>query len=390
MKPALITLFSATVFLFSCAPKNQQEHSSQEITPATTAVYSQEDTASTFSSHELVFCLDATGSMSGLIATAKEKIWDIVSAVSQDQTVEELKLGIIFYRDRGDDFVTKVYPLTLDIDSIYNELLEIGAKGGGDSPESVNLALDKAVTTLEWSGDTSVLKTIFLVGDCPPHMDYEQEKKYPEICSLAANKGITINTIKLGMGCTDAIAHFKSIAKLTQGEYMQLDQNAEDVTYETPYDDSLIFYMSRIDESRIYYGSRSHKEVMYDKKEKSISLYDKSSKSANSGRAYYNTTKSGKKNLYGSKELINDLIERKIKLEDISDENLPDELKDLSEEERAERVTMLVEERKANTEKLEELRLKQRDVIAIKKSEDSTSNSFSDDVIKVIEKQKKR
>jgi Mg-chelatase subunit ChlD len=387
MKPIYVLLFA---FILSCSSEKNEQHQESETIPVQPAALSSNDTTSIYSSHELVFCLDATGSMSGLISTAKEKIWDIVSAVSQDQTVEELKLGMIFYRDRGDAFVTKVYPLTLNIDSIYNELLEIGAAGGGDAPESVNLALDKAVNTLEWSSDSSVLKTLFLVGDCPPHMDYQQERKYPDICNAAVAKGITIHTIKLGVGCTSAIDHFKRIAQLTQGEFMHLDQNAEDVTYETPYDDSLIFYMNRIDESKIYYGSRSHKEVMYEKKGKSLSLYDKSSKAANSGRAYYNTTKSGKKNLYGSKELIHDLMKDKVKLEDIKEEKIPDELKSLNTEERTKKVKELIEERKVNIKKLEEYRLKKRDFIAEKKASDSTTTSFSDDVIKVIEKQKKK
>ena len=50
---------------------------------------------------EIVFCLDATGSMSGLIGTAKEKIWDIVSELAQDNDIDTLKMGMVFYRDRG-------------------------------------------------------------------------------------------------------------------------------------------------------------------------------------------------------------------------------------------------------------------------------------------------
>ncbi len=61
--------------------------------------------------------------MSGLISTAKEKIWSIVSELSQTQPAPTIKLGMVFYRDRGDAYITKVIPMTLDIDSVYTELL---------------------------------------------------------------------------------------------------------------------------------------------------------------------------------------------------------------------------------------------------------------------------
>ena len=252
-------------FAISCQAQDQTE---QVDTPAVVTVIEEPETKD----YELVFALDATGSMSGLISTAKEKIWDIVSGVSQSQEVKSLKLGMVFYRDRGDQFVTKVYPLTGNIDSIYSELLAIGAGGGGDAPESVNLALDKAIENMLWSTDLNAYRTVFLVGDCAPHMDYN-ETKYPAICASANKKHIVINTIKLGTQCGDAIFHFKEIARLTQGSYQQLDQHAKDVVIATPYDDSINVYSRNIDESKIYYGSVSQKEVMYSKKGKAVGFY---------------------------------------------------------------------------------------------------------------------
>ncbi|MCG8698888.1 MAG: VWA domain-containing protein, partial [Bacteroidales bacterium] len=56
---------------------------------------------------DIVFCLDATGSMSGLIQTAKEKIWSIASSMTQSEPEPDIRIGMVFYRDRGDNFVTK-------------------------------------------------------------------------------------------------------------------------------------------------------------------------------------------------------------------------------------------------------------------------------------------
>ena len=213
-------IWSSLLFLILSACSQENDH------PPITDAQPQDSTETVIDTAqvEIVFCLDATGSMSGLIGTAKEKIWSIVTSIVQDTIPTEVKLGMVFYRDRGDAFVTKYIDLTPDIDSVYEELLAITATGGGDAPESVNQALFEAVTKNSWSQDAITYKTVFLVGDCPPHMDYEDEVQYMETCELAKEKGIIINTIKLGNGCPDAIPHFKNIASCSEGTYLHLDQ----------------------------------------------------------------------------------------------------------------------------------------------------------------------
>ena len=137
---------------------------------------------------EVVFVLDTTGSMSGMIAGAKQKIWAIANRLKSAQPTPEIRFGLVGYRDRGDDYVTKVFGLTGDLDEVYTHLYAFEANGGGDEPESVNEALYKAVRDLQWSTDPAVLRVIFLVGDARPHMDYPDDIKYPETCRLANRK----------------------------------------------------------------------------------------------------------------------------------------------------------------------------------------------------------
>jgi acyl-CoA synthetase (AMP-forming)/AMP-acid ligase II len=59
--------------------------------------------------------------------------------------------------------------------------------------ESVNEALQEAVRKMSWSADRQVLKIIFLVGDAPPHMDYADGPKYPQICQEAMKKDLIIS-----------------------------------------------------------------------------------------------------------------------------------------------------------------------------------------------------
>ena len=76
---------------------------------------------------DVVFVLDTTGSMDGLIQTAKEKIWSIATTMASAQQAPEIRIGLVAYRDRGDSYVTKVVDLSADLDSIYATLMDFEA-----------------------------------------------------------------------------------------------------------------------------------------------------------------------------------------------------------------------------------------------------------------------
>ena len=100
---------------------------------------------------ELVFVIDTTGSMGGLIEGAKQKVWSIVNEVMKSPSKPEVRMGLVAYRDHGDAYVTQVTPITRDLDSIYNTLMAYKAEGGGDSPEDVRQALADGVHKVGWS-----------------------------------------------------------------------------------------------------------------------------------------------------------------------------------------------------------------------------------------------
>src|ERR1700730_6497654 len=81
---------------------------------------------------EVVFCLDTTGSMGGLIDAAKRKIWSISNQIASGNPTPRLKIGLVAYRDRGDEYITKITDLTDDLDLIHTQLMTFKAQGGGD------------------------------------------------------------------------------------------------------------------------------------------------------------------------------------------------------------------------------------------------------------------
>jgi len=77
---------------------------------------------------EVGFVLDTTGSMGPLIEGAKRKIWSIATSIVDTNPDAEIRMGLVAYRDIGDEYVTKVFPLTTDIQDLYANLLELRAR----------------------------------------------------------------------------------------------------------------------------------------------------------------------------------------------------------------------------------------------------------------------
>ena len=277
---------------------------------------------------DVVFVLDTTGSMSGLIQTAKEKIWSIATTMSSAQPTPEIRIGLVAYRDRGDAYVTKVIDLSDDLDSVYAALMDFQADGGGDGPESVNKALYDAVHEMSWSGGEQTYQAIFLVGDAPPHMDYN-EVRYPEIIADARSKGIVFNTIQCGnMNAT--ISPWTQIANLGQGSFFQVEQAGSAVAFVSPYDKEIAELSARLDDTRLYYGSREEKAKMADKVAATDKLHAGSSIASRARRGVFNSSVAGKTNALGDNELVDAVASGEIDFDDIDADALPAALKPMA------------------------------------------------------------
>jgi len=334
---------------------------------------------------EVVFALDATGSMSGLIETAKEKIWSIATNIALAEPAPELRMGFIFYRDRGDTFTTKIVSLTNDLDKMYENLMTINASGGGDTPESVNQALTDATNNINWSEDETSYRVIFLVGDCPPHMDYSDDVKYTISCELANEKKIIINTIQLG-NCSNTETFWKEIAQLTNGSYFRADQNAPDISVSTPFDSEISTLSSELDMIRYYYGSKEETTIQKEKIERAEKIAESSSIETKTRRAVYNTTASGSSSYYGSNELLSDYENNKINLDSISLDFLPENMQKMTVQERKTFVSDQLNKRKELTKKINDLASKRQEYIQneLLKNATSSKDSFTNKVIETV------
>ena len=330
---------------------------------------------------EVAFVLDSTGSMGGLIEGAKQKIWSIANSIIARKPTPEVRIGLVTYRDRGDEYVTEKFDLTGDIDTVFKNLQSFVADGGGDDPESVNQALNDAVTGLSWTADRDVLKIIFLVGDYPPHMDYADDVKYPVTCRLAVKKGVIINTVQCG-DVPETTPIWQEIARLSEGSYVALSQSGNMTVMTTPFDEEIAKLSGAIGATLVPYGDREQQAEARSK----VDTAAAAPAAVAADRAAYNLA-SGGKAIQGTGDLVADTADGSIDLSKVSPGQLPPEMQKMSPAERARYITKQKAERDRLNASLAELGRKRADYVSAEQKRIAaagTGDAFDTKVAEII------
>jgi Mg-chelatase subunit ChlD len=168
---------------------------------------------------DLVICLDCTASMSGELAEAQGGVDDLM--LFAGDVVSSLRVALVAYRDRRDQFETKAWDFTADIDLARRRLWSLTADGGGDSPEAVYSALRTAYGRLNWMPRHT--KVLVLVGDGPPHVG--RGVQCARMAKWAAGEGVTTHTIQAD---TRGVKHFPEIAVAGGGRCVSLSDRGGD------------------------------------------------------------------------------------------------------------------------------------------------------------------
>ena len=340
---------------------------------------------------EVAFVLDTTGSMGPLIEGAKRKIWSIATAIVDANPDAEIRMGLVAYRDIGDEYVTKTFNLTTDIQDLYANLLELKARGGGDWPESVNEALDVAVTKLSWTQGEEICRIMFLVGDAPPHMDYAQDTKYPEVLRKARERDILVNAVQAG-GARDTERVWRSIAQLGHGRYIPIPQNGGHlVVIETPYDSEIIELQNEINGTVIPYGPREQRGDV-ERKTRQAAAAPAPVAAEMSGYLARNAAKSAGAAITGAGDLVADVKTGRQKLDAVKNDDLPDRLRSMSADERRAFIDKQMAERKTLNERMAAL-VKKRDLYVREqaaKAPEPAADSFDRAVAETLKAQVRR
>lgn len=174
---------------------------------------------------ELVFVVDATGSMGDEINYLKSELLDVLKKVESNLKNTNIRYGSVFYRDNGDEYVTRKFDFSNDAENLINFIKNQKADGGGDTPEAVVEALESSIDELYWSKENST-KLMFLLLDAPPHLSDVNIEKLNQKIKLASKKGITI--IPIAASDTDKQTEYlmRTFALLTNGTYTFLTNDS--------------------------------------------------------------------------------------------------------------------------------------------------------------------
>ena len=314
---------------------------------------------------DVVFVLDTTSSMSGLIEGAKQKIWSIASRMASGKPTPKVRVGLVAYRDIGDAYVTQLHPLTEDLDAMYATLRGFRAEGGGDGPEAVQDGLADAVDKMKWSDGKRVAKMIFLVGDAPAHV--QDVQKLNAAAKRAINKGIVVNTIRCGDE-SDTATQFQVVARLADGRFDSIGQSGGVVAVATPFDDELAKLNGELADTALYGGLADARMAGERRKEEAKGL----SAPAAADRVGYLSKSGGGAGRVGGLGVV-DLAVAPEQAAKLADDQLPEPMKKMSKEERVAFAQKKQAERKALEGKISALAQK-RDAFISKASAKDTGS----------------
>ncbi|MDX1653313.1 MAG: T9SS type A sorting domain-containing protein [Brumimicrobium sp.] len=174
---------------------------------------------------DIAFVVDATGSMSDEINFLKKELNDIIYTTKNSNPELTFNFASVFYRDHEDDYLTRTQNFSEILSESVSFIDNQFAGGGGDFEEAVEIALDSAVNSLNWS-ENARARILFLVLDAPPHNNPEIRTKLENLMRQASSRGIRIIPLVASGINKDAEYLMRTIALATNGTYAFLTDHS--------------------------------------------------------------------------------------------------------------------------------------------------------------------
>jgi hypothetical protein len=177
---------------------------------------------------DLTIVLDTTGSMGDELQYLKSEVKSIASAVHDRFPNVHQRYALVCYRDEGmgDEYVTRKFDFTTDVEQFRKNLSAQSAAGGGDIPEAMQKGLEEA-TKLPWR-DADTARVVFLIADAPPHA--RDALTTLDHVNTLRKKGVAVYPVFAS--CNDREASeatelvMRSFALITGGQYLFLTDDS--------------------------------------------------------------------------------------------------------------------------------------------------------------------
>jgi von Willebrand factor type A domain len=172
---------------------------------------------------DVMFVVDATGSMGDEITYLKNELLDVLNR-ADNQIQGTMRFSSVFYRDFGDAYVTKASAFTTTKSTIVDFVKAQAADGGGDYPEAVEEALKTAMQQ-SWSANAKA-KILFLIADAPAHETEQILSTLKNQIKEAASRGIMIIPVAASGVDKSTEFLFRFMAQSTNSTYTFLTNNS--------------------------------------------------------------------------------------------------------------------------------------------------------------------
>ncbi|MBR3083495.1 MAG: hypothetical protein IKH03_02855 [Oscillospiraceae bacterium] len=174
---------------------------------------------------QVMFLVDTTGSMSDELSYLQKDFSAIAGEIG-----DAAAWSVCFYRDEGDDYVTKLSEFSRDTAAIQDLIAGEYAAGGGDTPEAVAEILDQTLDMgflqeagrSGWREDCE--KLAFLIFDAPPHAG--RDETLQNAVRRAAEAGIRLVPVVASNAERDTELFARALAICTGGTYVFLTDDS--------------------------------------------------------------------------------------------------------------------------------------------------------------------
>ncbi|MBP3957198.1 VWA domain-containing protein [Gemmata sp. G18] len=343
---------------------------------------------------DIVICLDVSGSMNGLIDSAKIQLWNVVNELARIKPTPQLRVGLYAYGatkyEAKKGWVHKEVDLTEDLDEVYKALNAL-TTGGGD--EYVARAAKTAIDEQKWSTEKGALKIVFVCGNEPANQD--KEVPLDDVAALAKKSGIVVNTIYCKYGHDQEIPAWAAFSESCGGRHVNIDQNkaALQVVVKTEFDGQIIKLGEDLNKTYVAYGkegkAKAENQVVQDKNAAAAPGVAGGAPAAAIDRS---VTKAGGLYRNATWDLVDRMKEKDFDITKIKDEDLCDELKKIKPEERLAFLKKKAEERADLQKKIADLsaqRQKKIDEELTKKPKNDAEKALDEAFKSVIRDQAK-
>jgi hypothetical protein len=336
---------------------------------------------------EIAILLDTSNSMDGLIDQARARLWSIVNTIAlskRNGETPDLRVALFEYGNSGlsaaEGFIRMVVPLSRDLDKISAELFALKTMGGD---EFCGQVIRAAVERLDWTpGDA--YRAIFIAGNEP---FTQGPVDFRGSCTAAIAKGITVNTIHCGSEQDGRDGLWDEGARLADGSFLNIDQDAATVAIPTPYDETLAKLSERLNGTYIPFGAHGK-----ERKEMQARQDANATAAAPGASAQRAIAKANAAYRNADWDLCDACTEKVVDLATAKDEDLPEVMRKMSLEEKKAYVTKKIEERKAIQDEIKKTSAERDAFIAVerKKQAEAGAETFETAVQKVLEEQMKK